>query len=190
VPDDTNGVSDIFVYYTGYTSRFPIEINIPSPPVYSVTVSVLPGMAQLMVGEELAVSVNIENQSVGCQYLTYDLTLNQFGQDAPIFTYLSRQQIGPPVFSPSSFRLLANRPGVVTLSALAYGERNCGNDGWGWVYNEGNSVPVVVLPRPTIDTPTPTPTFTPTPTATPTPTPTAGFGTDPSGKVYLPFVTD
>jgi hypothetical protein len=143
---------------TPLSTSTPTATPTPTPtatptPFYSVVIAINPVTTQVKVGDTLDVAVNVQNQSTGCLYSPHDLLLTQIGQDAPVFGYLSPQQVGPPVPEPATFRLIANKPGAVTLSILAFGERNCGNGRWEWLHDQGASSTITVLatPPPTID---------------------------------------
>jgi len=78
----------------------------------------------------------------------YELTLNQRGDDAPIFEYVNppTAQVGPPVGNPFTYTLTAVDTGTIHFGALAFGERYCG-DYWNWTYLGGMSGPITVSPR-------------------------------------------
>ncbi len=142
----------------------PTATATPGASYFSVEVEVVPESTEAGVGESFNVTVNIINNSVGCIFPVYDLTLDQDGEDAPVF-YPPSSVVGPPVGETTVFTLTADSPGTVTFYATAHGERYC-NDYWQWMDIIGESEPVTVTePSPT---PWPEPTYTPTPTATPT----------------------
>jgi hypothetical protein len=59
-------------------SRTPVTTPVPSPtPYLSVTVEVTPARYLMRVGDPLTVTVTIRNESEGCQYPIFDLTLRQ-----------------------------------------------------------------------------------------------------------------
>lgn len=108
---------------------------------FAVSVTVALSDTTVTVGETITAVVTLENHSVGCQYPVYELTL---GQAAPArFTFVSPATVGPGVASRTLYTLTATTPGTTTLSALAYGERNCGA-GWQWSYVNSPAVPITV----------------------------------------------
>jgi hypothetical protein len=121
------------------------------------------------VGETITIAVTVDNQSVGCDYPLYELTLSQLGD--PIFRFDSPTTVTAPLEWQTVFTLTAVTPGIVALQAIAYGESLCG-DFWQWRYVNGSTYPVtVILPAPA--TATPTVTATPSATISPTRQPTA-----------------
>lgn len=116
----------------------------PTPTRYfSVTTEVLPERAALKFAEVLTVTVLVHDESQGCGYLVFDITLSERGEDAPIFEFLSPQTVGPPVLMPAAFTLKAKTSGEVAFFARVYGETNCGG-GWSWIPAPGLSEPVTV----------------------------------------------
>lgn len=122
----------------------PTSTLTPTPtvaPTFAVRVHVTLPQTTIQLGATITAVVTIENRSIGCQYPVYDLTLSQ--QGSSVFQFNSPTVVGPPVAAQSVFTLTAITPGVTTLHAVAYGERNC--DGfWQWTYVEGDSVPLTV----------------------------------------------
>jgi hypothetical protein len=121
---------------TAATAATPI-----SSQSFSATVAVIPSATALKLSETLVVTVSVK-PSEGCMFPIYELTL---GQDEPIFEYVSppTATVGPPVSNPFTYTLTAVSTGTVTIDALVYGERNCG-DYWQWMYLSGESEPVRV----------------------------------------------
>lgn len=109
--------------------------------VFDVQVDVALPRTALQVSETITALVTIDNRSVGCQYPVYDLTLSQQGGN--VFYFDSPAVVGPPVDAQTVYTVTAITPGVVTLQASAYGERNCG-EGWQWTYVNGASSPITV----------------------------------------------
>lgn len=122
----------------------PTPTATPTPtvaPTFEAKVHVTLPKTTIHVGETITALVTIDNRSVGCQYPVYDLTLAQ--QGSSIFQFNSPTVVGPPVAAQTVFTLTAITPGMTTLHAVAYGERNC--DGfWQWTYVEGDSAPLTV----------------------------------------------
>jgi len=147
-----------------------------APPHFDVRVYVAASTAAIHVGETISVVVTVDNQSVGCSYPLYELTLNQLGDS--IFRFDSPAIITAPLDRQTVYTLTAVTPGVVALQAVAYGESNCG-ESWQWRYVNGSTYPVTVIP-PAPATVTPTPTATATATATPTVTATPSATTPPT----------
>ena len=115
-----------------------------SSTVFSATVEVIPTVTELRVSETLVVTASVST-SEGCIFPIYELALGQGGGDAPVFEYISppTATVGPPVSNPITFTLTAVSTDTVSFSALAYGERYCG-DYWQWTYLRGESEPVTV----------------------------------------------
>ena len=139
-PVTVNG-ADVFAQLCMVTLT-PTPTVTPIPvPTFDVRVNIALPKLSISVGETITVVVTIENRSVGCQYPVYDLTLSQ--QGATIFRFDSPTVVGPPVSAQTVYTLTAITPGVATLHATAYGERNC-NDFWQWSYVTGDSAALTV----------------------------------------------
>lgn len=126
-------------------ARQPATPTATATPVSSFAVAVTVALSQptIAVGDTISAVVTIENQSIGCQYPVYDLTLSQPGDT--LFRFDSPSTVGPPVAAQTVYILTALASGTTTLTASAYGERNCGN-GWQWTYVNGDSAPLTVVP--------------------------------------------
>jgi hypothetical protein len=128
------------------TTTTPTPTIMPTPTattLLSITVEVVPAATLVAYGAPLTVAVAVRDESVGCQYPLYDLTLRQAGDGAPLFRHDSPAVLGPPGPHTAVYRLTAIAPGVITFMATAYGEVNCGQ-GWQWHYETGASGPVTV----------------------------------------------
>jgi hypothetical protein len=110
--------------------------------------AVNPSQRQVVIGETLIVTVAI-SVSEGCSFPILELTLEQVGDDGPVFDYVSpsTHTVGPPVTNPFSYTLSATHPGTVVFDGQAYGERYCG-DFWNWTYVSGESELVTVAEQP------------------------------------------
>lgn len=120
----------------------------PLPCTPNLSLEVMPERTLIVLSSTLTVSVSRLAQEGGCTYAMYELTLQQQGDDAPIFEYNSPQTIGPGVSEPAMFTLTATSTGVITFKAVAYGEYNlCDPETfcWQWAYVEGQSNRVNVL---------------------------------------------
>lgn len=152
---------------TPTATPLPTVPTLPTAPAhFDVRIYVTAPTAAIHVGETISVVVTVDNQSVGCSYPLYELTLNQLGD--PIFRFDSPATVTAPFDRQTVYTLTAVTPGVIALQAIAYGESFCG-DFWQWRYVNGSTYPVTVIP---LSTATPTPTATATITATPTVTAT------------------
>jgi len=130
------------------------QISTPTPtptPTLScspdLTLDVMPARTWSVIGETLTVTITKHATEGGCYYATYDLTLDQRGDDAPIFEYASSPIVGPPVSYPVAFTLTAVHTGSITLKATAYGEIYfCDSEycfwQWAFVYGESDLVTV------------------------------------------------
>jgi len=119
----------------------------PTPCQENTTLEVNPARTWVVISETLQVTVRKQVQPGGCYYATYDLTLEQVGEDGPLFEYDSPQTIGPGVGYPAIFRLTAIKTGAVTLQVTAYGEYNSCDPidfCWHWAYLRSQSEPVNV----------------------------------------------
>lgn len=159
---------------TATATPLPTVPTLPTTPAhFDVRVYVTAPTAAIHVGATIAVVVTVDNQSVGCDYPLYELTLSQLGD--PIFRFDSPATVTAPLANQIIYTLTAVTPGVVALQAIAYGESFCG-DFWQWRYVNGSTYPVTVspaVPATALPTPTATVTITPSPTVTATPSATA-----------------
>lgn len=127
---------------------------------FDVRVYVVSSAAVVYVGETITVTVTVDNQSVGCIYPIYTLTLSQLGN--ALFHFDSPAMVAEPLEEQTIYTLTATAPGVVALQATADGEQFCGA-AWQRSAINGSTYPVTVLAQVT-----PTPTATPTATSSPT----------------------
>ncbi|MCE7982438.1 MAG: choice-of-anchor D domain-containing protein [Caldilinea sp. CFX5] len=151
-------------------ARFDVRVYVAAPTT-------------IHVGETMKVVVTVDNQSVGCSYPLYELTLSQLGD--PIFRFDSPATVTAPLDSQTVYTLTAVTPGIIALQAIAYGESFCG-DFWQWRYVNGSTYPVTVIPPATV-TPTPTATVTATPTVMAAPSATIPPTRQPTAIPTLPF---
>ncbi len=110
-------------------------------PAFWATVHITTSDTILLVGDVISVTTDL-TIAPGCVYPVHNLTLTQFGNNAPIFEPES-VIIGPPVPMPQTITLTAVTNGIVRFNVLLYGERYCG-DFWNWVYRTGQSEYVFV----------------------------------------------
>lgn len=118
----------------------------PAPPEgtsFVVQVRLEAASTEVKVGDTLALTAVTENNSTGCQYPLYEISLRE--SQPGKFEFISPQVIGPPGVSPASFEVRPLEAGTWELVAYAYGEKNCG-DGWQWQYV--TSPPVVITVNP------------------------------------------
>ncbi|MFN8444981.1 MAG: hypothetical protein U0175_29615 [Caldilineaceae bacterium] len=109
-----------------------------------ITITVQPSATNIHVGEQLTVSVHIENRPRTCSFSMYDLTLRQPFSDTQWFHFLSPERLGPPAPTDAEFLLQATNPGTVQLTAELYGEEYCGF--WSWAYRYGYSPEIQISP--------------------------------------------
>jgi hypothetical protein len=123
---------------------------IPTPScAQDRTLDVVPARTWAVISDTITVTVSVSIAPTinSCYYATYDLTLSQRGEDAPLFEHTSPPVIGPGVSYPAVFTLSAIHTGTITLRATAYGEyyvcisEHCY---WQWAYVSGESDPVMV----------------------------------------------
>jgi hypothetical protein len=118
----------------------------PGPPEesnFAVQVRLEAAASSVKVGETLLLTAVTENNSTGCQYPLYEISLQE--RPPGKFEFVSPQVIGPPGVSPATFEVRPLEPGTWELFAQAYGEKNCG-EGWQWEYV--TSPPVVITVNP------------------------------------------
>lgn len=121
----------------------------PTPtatPVFSAALLLAAEPQMLRVGETLTVTVDME-VAAGCQYPIFELTLNQAGDETPIFEPIqpSTGLITGPISLPSVWTFQATQPGTATFDARSFGEQFCGM-AWIWHYENASSEPVNVMP--------------------------------------------
>ncbi len=139
-----------WLYVNGSTGPITVVARQPATPTatatpessFAVAVTITLSQPTIAIGDTISAVVTVENQSIGCQYPVYDLTLSQPGDT--LFRFDSPATVGPPVAAQTVYTLTALAPGTATLTASAYGERNCGN-GWQWAYVNGDSAPVTIV---------------------------------------------
>ena len=119
---------------------------------FSAEVTVSLSATEVQVGDTLVATVDIQDNSVNCQFAAYDLTLSQDGDK--LFEFNSPATVGPGVGSSTAFTMTAVQAGTVQLNASVYGEQNCGGF-WSWTYVNGSSEMIRVVAAP--ETPTPEP---------------------------------
>jgi len=118
----------------------------PGPPEetsFDVQVHLQAAATVVKVGETLLLTATTENNSVGCQYPLYEISLQE--RDPGSFEFVSPQVIGPPGESPASFEVRPRQAGTWELFARAYGEQNCGG-GWQWQYVTSQPIALTVNP--------------------------------------------
>lgn len=121
----------------------------PTPtatPVFSAALLLAAEPPILHAGETLTVTVDLD-VAEGCQYPIFELTLNQPGDETPIFEHIQPPTgiITGPITLPSVWTFRATQPGTATFAARTFGEKNCGME-WIWHYENGVSEPVSVIP--------------------------------------------
>lgn len=109
-----------------------------------ITITVHPSATDIHVGDQLTVSVHIDNQPRTCSFSMYDLTLRQPFSDTQWFQFLSPERLGPPAPTDAEFILQAINSGTVQLTAQLYGEEYCGF--WQWAYRYGDSPEIQISP--------------------------------------------
>lgn len=122
------------------------EPSDPSPEVggiFDVRVKLSAQSQQIKLGETLILNVLVENQSAGCQYPLYEVSIQE--QQVGGFEFVTPQVIGPPGETPAQFEVRAIQVGEWGLFGQAYGEKNCG-EGWQWQYVGSEPITISVQP--------------------------------------------
>ncbi len=107
-----------------------------------VTITVFTPVTTVQTGEQITVTVEIENQPRDCSFLMYDLTLEEAGGSSALFAFVSPQRLGPPAPSTAEFVLRAVYAGSTAFSATLYGEEFCGFYAWSYRFGYSSGLTV------------------------------------------------
>jgi hypothetical protein len=148
------GAISLLMHGAGATEAMPLLTATPVPtvtatathtPEFSATLRLALDHTVVAVSEMLTATIDLTVDE-GCVYPVYELKLDQRSAGALPLAHIDPP--GPVVSSgvamPFTYTLRAIIPGVVSLRAITYGEKNC-DDGWQWRYLFSEPHTVTVL---------------------------------------------